>query len=244
MRVFMLTACLFVSFMPSLFGQFNDTTNYYVNLTSTGVVNKTNAGNSYLLNNNVKFNIYKKNYSLNTTNGWIFGEQRNIPTNNDFLSILDFNLFKSGRGLYYWGLVNFEKSLSLKINYRVQSGAGIGYYLIDRESFVLQVSDGILYDKGDLYDTEMSNNNYQTIRNSFRLKFRLVANDVITLESSDFLQHSLEDVEDYILKLNANLSLKLLQWLRFTTTVNYNKLSVTDNENLFCNIGLTVEKYF
>ena len=225
--------------------QFNDTINYYTNYTSTGVINKTNEGNSYVLNNSVRFTIYKKSISLSTTNNWVYGKQHGNLTNNDFVSIADVNLFRSERHIYYWGLVNYEKSYSLKTNYRFQSGAGFGYYVIDHENFVLQLSNGVLFEKSDLFDSETDKLDYQTWRNSFRIKFRLVAlNEVFTLESSDFLQHSFSDRRDYIIKSISSLSLKLYKWLSFTATLNYNRLNVTERENLLCNFGLMVEKYF
>jgi hypothetical protein len=243
MKYFHLVMILSVLSLP-VFGQFNDTTNYYINYASTGIVNKTNEGNSYILNNNIRFNIYKRSISLSTTHGWVYGKQRDNLTNNDFISVADVNLFKNERHLYYWALGNFEKSYSLKTNYRFQAGGGVGYYVIDRENFVIQISDGILYEKSDLYDIETSKLDYETVRNSFRVKFRFTAGGIFTIEGSDFLQHSLYDVKDYIIKSNTQVSLKLKKWLSFTVALNYNKLSVTSRENLLCNFGLALEKYF
>jgi hypothetical protein len=236
---------LAISVLPTfLFAQFNDSTNYYVNYSSTGIVNKTNDGMSYVLNNALKFNVYKNNFSLNTLNSWIYGEQLDKRSNNDFHSVADLNVFKSERNVYYWALVNYETAYSLKINYRLQSGAGVGYYLIDKDNFVIQLSDGVLYEKSDLFDTEISNNDYETYRNSLRIKFRLLINEVLTFESSDFLQHSLEDRRDYVIKSSTTLGLKLRKWLSFSIVVNYNKLSITGRENLLCNLGLTAERFF
>src|SRR5688572_3271901 len=117
-KITILYSCFYFA-TQTLVAQFNDTTNYYVNYTSTGIINNTNEGNSYVLNNNVRFNVYKKHILLNTTNGWVFGEQWDVRTNNDFTSVADINLFKEERHVYYWGLANYEKSYSLKVNYRV-----------------------------------------------------------------------------------------------------------------------------
>lgn len=226
------------------FPQFNDSTNYYVNYTGTGIVNKTNDGNSYLFNNFVKFNIYKKQYALNTTNGWIFGEQKNQLSNNDFTSVADVSLFKNKRHIYYWALGAFDKSYSLKINHRVQTGGGIGYYAIDLQSFVLELSDGVLYENSDLYDNENGSNNFSIARNSFRIKFRILASNILTLDNTNYLQHSLSDKKDYIIKSTTTLSVKLKKWLSFTSAVTYNKVSVTQRENLTATFGLTLENYF
>jgi hypothetical protein len=226
--------------------QFNDTTNYFIHFGSAGIINKTNETDSYVLNNSFRFSIYKKSISLNTSNSWIYGENQDAITNNDFSSALDFNLYKTLDHFYYWGLGTYERSVSLKINHRYQAGVGVGYNVIDREKALLVISDGILYESSDLYDTpepEISTA-YATLRNSFRIKFRWIIRDVITLEGSDYLQHSLSDRHDYIVRSQTNLHVKLVKWLSFTTSLTYNKLSTTKRENLLINFGLTVEKYF
>lgn len=225
--------------------QFNDTTNYFVRYASTGIVNRTNDQNSFVLNNQFRFSIYKKNISLNTNNSWIYGEQQRNVSNNDFTSTLDFDLYKGKKHIYYWGLLNYEKSLSLKIHNRFQGGLGIGYYVIDQENFVIQLSDGILYETSELYTQEgLTDADYETYRNSFRLKFRFVFGDAVTLDGVDFLQHSLTDKKDYIVRLNTNLSIKLYKWISLTAALTYNKLNKTARENLLLNYGVTLEKYF
>lgn len=224
--------------------QFNDSINYYVKFNSTGLVNKTNERNSYLFNNSIRFNFYKKSVAINTTNTWIYGEQQRELTNNDFLSVIDFDLFKKRKHIYYWGLLNYETNFSLKIDNRFQGGAGLGYYLLDRDNFIIQVSDGLLYEKSDLYEQEGVDSDYETLRNSFRLKFRFVFHDRFTLEGVDFLQHSLYDKNDYNLRSVTSLSVKIWKFVHFTTVVNYNKINLTRRENFLMNIGLSLEKYF
>ena len=225
--------------------QFSDTTNYFINYASTGTINKTNDGSSYVLNNAFRFSMYKKSISLNSTNTWIYGKQQGQLANNDFMTILDFDVFKTDRHIYYWGLLNYEKSYSLKINHRLQTGLGIGYYIIDRKNFVFQVSNGILYEKNDLENVEgLNNSNYSTYRNSLRLKFRILFNDILTLENIDYIQHAFEDRKDYILKSNTTMSIKLRKWLSITMAVTYNKLNITQRENLLVNYGISLERYF
>ena len=227
------------------FGQFNDTVNYYINFASTGNINKTNDGTSYLLNNNFRYSISKKSISLNTTNSWMYGKQLGNLTNNDFFSGLDFNLYNTLYNFYYWGLGSYEKSVSLKIDHRLQTGAGVGYNVVNRKNALVILSDGILYEKGDLYDDpETGSNEYEIFRNSFRLKFRFIIREIVVIEGSDFLQHALPDRKDYIIKSNTSLSVKLKKWLSLTSAVTYNKLSATGRENLLITYGITVERYF
>jgi hypothetical protein len=241
-KIFLLT--LWVCSL-SASAQFNDSTHHYVNYVSTGTINKTNEGSSYVLNNALRFSISKKEYSLNTTNSWVYGKSLSNLSNNDFFSALDGNLYKTLDHFYYWGLASYEKSFSLKINHRLQAGVGIGYSIVDREVLRLILSDGVLYERGNLYDTpEEGANQYEVLRNSFRLKFRAVIRDVIVLESTDFLQHALSDRKDYIVKSITGLSVKLKKGLSITGAITYNKLSKTKRENLLVTYGLTYERYF
>jgi hypothetical protein len=224
--------------------QFNDTVNYFVRHSSTGILNKTNDRNAFVLNNALRFSFYKRNVSLNTSNSWIYGKQQGELSNNDFTSAVDVDLFKSRKHIYYWGLLHYEKSFSLKINHRFQGGVGVGYYLLDREHFVVQVSDGILFEKSDLLIDETPDLAYETYRNSLRLKFRFTHRDMFTLEGTDFVQHSLSDKSDYIIRSSTNFSVKLWKWVSLTLVVNYNKLALTNRENFLLNYGVTLEKYF
>lgn len=243
-RYFLVATILLVSLLSAQ-AQFNDTTNYYVRYNSTGVLNRTNDQRSYVLNNAVRFSLYKKSISLNSNNTWIYGRQQSEVTNNDFASTLDFDVYKSKRSVYYWGLLNYEKSYSLRIRHRFQGGAGVGYYFIDRDNFVFQVSDGILYETSKLESSEgASAPEIEILRNSLRLKFRYVFREIIKIDHVDFVQHSLKDRKDYILRSNTVLAAKIYKWINLSLTVDYNKTSVTGRENLLVNYGILLEKYF
>jgi hypothetical protein len=227
------------------FCQFNDTTHYYTSLASTGIFNKTNDGKSYVLNNSFRFSVYKKNISVNSTSGFIYGEQQDKLSNQDFSTTLDFNALKKNNPIYLWGLGSYEKSFSLKINNRLQAGLGPGYTVIDRKNVVVVISDGVLYEKGNLEaGTEGENKVYEILRNSFRIKFRLLMKDKIVFENTDFIQHALSDKHDYIIRSQTNFSFKLMRWMSLTAGLTYNKLSRTDRENLLFNFGLSLERYF
>lgn len=227
------------------FSQFNDTTNYYINFGTTGVASKTNDRRSYILNHNLRFSLYKKSVSMNTSHSFIYGKQQDNLVNRDLSSSLDFNLFKTLKHLYYWGLGSYERSFSLRINQRLQTGLGIGYHLIDKKNAVVILSDGILYEKSDLFDKgEAADMQYETFRNSLRLKLRFSIREIVTFESTDFLQHAVSDRNDYIIRSMTNLSVKLMKWLSFTMAVTYNKLNRTGRENLLVNFGFSMEKYF
>lgn len=227
------------------FAQFTDSTHYYINYSSAGIINKTNQIRSYVLTNSLKFSVSKKNYSLNSNSSWIYGKQQDLVSNNDFSSALDFNIYTKNEHLYYWGLAGFDKSVSLKINNRVQTGLGVGYNIVSKPKSIVVLSDGFIYEKGNLFINDAYGNDiYETVRNSLRLKFRFVVHDILVIDGSDFYQPSLSSWDDYVIKSNTNLTLKIKKWLNFTTSLTYNKLSRTQRENLLFNFGIAIEQYF
>lgn len=240
-RIILLFFCL----IPSvIYAQFTDSTHYSVNYSTTGSINKTNDGETYLLNNAAKFGIRKKSFNLNFSNSWVYGKQDSQLTNNDFSSSLDFNLYSSVPHFFYWGLANYNTSKSLKINNQLLAGAGIAYSIYDRKDAYLNISDGVLFDSSDLMLTDDVRDVYQTYRNSLRVVFKFTIRDFIVLNSSAFFQPSLTRKGDHIFKSNSGLSFKLNKWLSLATALDYNRVSRTDRENLLFTYGLSFERFF
>ena len=226
------------------FPQFTDSVHYYVKYAATGTYNKTNDSRSYIFNNGVSFTMNKKKATLNSSSSWIYGRQAGSLTNNDFYSGLNFDLLKNTQRLYYWGLATYTASYSLKINHQFQGGVGIGYNIFNRKDLELVVSDGILYETNNLEISPQVKDKYNTFRNSFRIKYHVVVKDLIVLDGGHFWQPSLSGFDDYIIRSYNTLTLKLRKWLGITTSLNYNRLSRTNRENLLLNFGLTAETYF
>lgn len=241
-KLFFLVPFLFL--YQTSFAQFTDSTNYVVNYSSTGSLNNTNDGKSYLLNNGLKFGVRKKSVSLNFNNKWIYGKQNRQLTNNDFSSSLDFNLYKTLPHFFYWGLLNYNTSKSLKVNNQLLAGAGIAYSIYDREDAYLNISDGILFDSSDLTLNNEIRDVYHTYRNSLRLSFRFVISKIIIVNSSSYFQSSLSNGSDYIMKSDSSLSFKVNRWLSLTTAFNFNRVARTDRQNSLLSYGLSFERYF
>lgn len=231
--------------IPSLcFAQFNDSIFYHLKFASTGVINKTNDGNSYVLSNALAFDTKKREISFNTGASWIYGAQQKNLTNNDFNIHGSMDIGKKLHKLYYWALLNYEKSYSLKINHRLQAGAGAAYNVIDSPFLKINISDGILYERGDLIDPDLGHDIYNIPRNSFRLLYHWSLKNRLIIDGAHFYQPSFKDVGDYILQSTNNVSVKLKEWLNITASLIYNKVSRTKRENLLITYGLTLEKYF
>jgi hypothetical protein len=239
MKQLLAIAALFFSALTA-FGQYNDSTFYRINVTSTGSINKTNDGRSYLLNNKLNFGVKRKDVVLNASNSFVYGIQNSTLTNRDFSSALTFNLYKTLPNFYYWGLLNYNTAYSLKINNQFLGGLGVAYNFFDSKNSYLNLSDGILYDKSNL----LANLNYNTFRNSLRLSFRFSFNDVVIVDGSNFLQSSLSNGNDYIIRSNTSISFKLRKWISLTTALNYNRMNITQRENLLLTYGVTIDKFF
>lgn len=238
------TLVLLLSLSNCCFSQFTDSTNYLVQYTSTGSINSTEENKAYLLNNGFRFGVRKKSISLNFNNNWIYGKQNQQLTNNDFSSTLDFNLYKTFPHFFYWGLANYNTSRSLKINNQLLAGAGIAYNFLDREEAYLNVSNGLLFDSSDILLEGDIRDRYETMRNSLRVSFKFVLLKNVILSSTSFVQNSLGNSDDYILKSDAAITFKLNRWLGFNTTYKYNRVSRTKRENSLLSYGLTFERYF
>lgn len=237
---------LFISMCASTacMAQFNDSVNYQFRFSSTGIINRTGDASSYILNNGIKFNVEKKKVSLSSAAAYVYGEQQKQLSNNDFSAFANIDLNKNIRSFYYWGLLTFDKSYSLKVNYRFQGGAGVGYTVFNNEKSNLVLSDGFLLESGDLYRSDFGQDSYTILRNSFRIKYRFNIKDVIILEGTDFYQPSMSQIRDYIVQANNSLSIPLRQWLSITAAMTYNKVSRTNRENLMFTYGVTIEKLF
>jgi len=241
-RYFILLAILLTGHLAS--AQFNDTTKYHVIFNGTGSVNRARDGNSYLLNNALRFEVKKKSFALNANNSWIYGKSNGDLTNNDYSSSVDFNLYSSIPHSYYWGLANYNTSYSLKINKQLLAGAGVAYSIYDRPNVYLNISDGILYDLSDINTNDTTREVYHTYRNSLRVQFHFVIRNLITIDSGNFLQNSLSRGNDYIIRSTFGLGFKINSWLTLNSAAAYNKIARTQSENLLLTYGLKIERYF
>ncbi len=139
--------------------------------------------------------------------------------------------------------LKIRTSFSLKINNQTQAGIGIAYSIVDKKNSYISVSDGVLYDVGNL-TVDTTHYSYNTYRNSLRLLFHFNVKDIFLFDANGYLQNSFQQGTDYIIKTNTTLTIKVRKWLGFTTSVSYNRMNITESENLLFTYGLTIDKYF
>lgn len=224
--------------------QFTDSTQYLFGYAFTGSINKTDDGTANLLNNAVKLGMKKKSISMNFNNAYVFGKQNGQLTNDDFSSAFDINLYKTFPHFNYWGLANFNKSFSLKINQQYLAGIGIAYNIIDKENAYLNVSDGVLVDHSDLVLEDGTADKYETLRNSFRFNYNFVIKSKIVFNGSNFIQNSLSNKNDFNIRTTNRLGLKFNKWLNLNAQLDYNRVNRNNRENLLLSYGLSFERYF
>lgn len=224
--------------------QFNDTLTHYARVAASGNLNRSNNTSTYLLANEARYSVKKKRTTLNTVATWLYGEQGSRLTNNDFITTTDFNLYRDSSNLYYWALVNYTASYSLKINNQLQGGLGLAYNFVNTATAWLNLSDGILYERSRLATGDPAINQYHTFRNSLRFSYKFVIKKMVTINGTNFLQLSLTHGNDYIVRTSNSLGIKLNQWIVIGTTVSYNQFKRTGTENLFFTYGIVAEKYF
>lgn len=229
----------------SAFSQYADTITYRLKAQLSGVFNKTNTTKSFLANNGMQYSMTREHTSFNWNGSWIYGKQNGAITNNDFSSIMDYNLYNKKERFYGWGFAAYDKSFSLKIVNRLQAGLGVGYIFVDNSKLNVNVSEGIIYENSDLDQTSDPNvMDIETFRNSLRLKYTLNLNKIVVLHGSNYWQQSLQKEEDYIIKSMNSLNVKIRQWISISVVMNYNKINITQRENFMLTYGLTFDKTF
>ena len=211
----------------------------------TGIYNKTNTTESYLANNALRFSVSKKRTIFNAIGSWAYGKQNTGVTNDDYNVSTDFNIYNDEQVFFAWGYTAYDKSYSLKIHSRLQSGIGIGYDILKSTVMSISLSDGFVYEYNDyLPNADINFKDSEVVRNSFRLKYTVYVNKVITIRGSNFWLQSLRNEEDYILKFNNSLDYKIKKWLSLTISTTYNKLNTTSRENFLLTYGVTFDKSF
>ncbi len=213
--------------------------------TGTGNFNRTSDGTTYVFNNSIRLGASSRLLNANMSSGWIYGKNPTSLTNNDFLTVFDADLFRNTRRWYYWALTAYESSYSLKITNRVQTGAGIGLTVIRKPNIYLVVTDGLLYERSQLVEPDVHDRiKYETWRNSFRIKYKILMMGKLSVDGSHFIQNALNDGKDYIIRSNTVVGWRLKKWLNLTMALTYNNVRITDRENLLFSYGITIDQLF
>lgn len=221
----------------------SDSIKYHLAITSTGSFNQSEKSSTYLMNNAFRLNAVHRLFSVNTFGSYVYGLSGQSLTNNDMIASVDGNYYLHPSKFFLWILLNYTSSYSLQIKGLFQSGAGVAYDFIKTKENRLNVSDGIMYEKDNLYiDTAFDI--YSTFRNSFRFAFKWTIINKVVFEGSNFLQNSFSNKNDYIIRSNLALLLNLNKWLSLSSAFIYNRFNRTGRQNILLTYGLRIEKDF
>jgi hypothetical protein len=175
---------------------------------------------------------------------WLYGRHDSELSNNDLLSAIDIDLQASLPHFYYWGLFNFLSSYSLRVNSQLQVGLGVAYNAIDRKNITLNLSEGLIYEYSNIILEDSTEEHYNTMRNSFRVKLKFQAGMYLNFGATVFYQPSLEYAGDHIIRSETRLGIKIRKWLSLTTGLTYNEISRNRTRNLLLSYGVILEHYF
>lgn len=243
MKTFLLSICCGLV-IPISHAQFTDSARHFVSYSGTGIINNTETTHSHVFRNVFQAGFNYGSTAGNGMFGWVYGKLNKIRSNNDYESAIDIDYRIDNTKFKVWVLGTYDKSLSLKINKRVQTGSGLSYDVYRKNNNRLNISDGILYESSDLLLPGDVNDVYQTWRNSLRVKYTVHINELLQLAGTHFLQNSFSDGNDYNIRSQSALSVKIFSFVSFTTAVTYNKINRLDRENFLLTVGLAMQKYF
>ena len=224
----------------------SDTLQYKLGLANTGILNHTRLLNAYTLSNTVKLGIKGRKTELDAAANYTYGVTDNELVNNDFTGNLSGNRYVfADRRFYIWGLGAYESSYSLGVASRTQVGGGIAWSPIDSPRAYLNFSEGVLVETANIRQPDGNTVTNQTLRNSFRFRFRFASEgDRVVFEGTNSIQNSFKDFNDYLLRLNNALTVKVYKGIGLTAAVAYNKITATDRENLLLTLGFKVDYIF
>ncbi len=208
-----------------------DTTEFSYKIGISGYYNRTSTSDALISNYNGNLTRVsnKTDCSLSTT--YLWGVSNNILSNDDFFGNL-FLDFRKKKKTFIWTMSQFDRSFSLNIRYRVQTGGGLGFYLLRDENNTISITNGFLYDASNINDV---------VRNSCRLKISK-KHKHYKFETVGFYQPALSDEEDYIIKINTSLDIKIKHHTYLQFVFQNNQSTKTNKSNLLYTIGINYQK--
>ncbi len=223
-----------------------DTLQYKLGLANTGILNHTRLTNAYTISNTVKFSVKGRKTELDAGANYTYGVTDNELVNNDVTANLSGNRYVfADRRYYIWAIGAYESSYSLGVASRTQAGAGVAWSPIDSPRAYVNFSEGVLVENSNIKQSDNTTITQQTLRNSFRFRFRFAsAENRVVFEGTNSIQNSFKDFNDYILRLNNSLTVKVYKGVGLTAAAAYNKVTATDRENLLLTLGFKVDYVF
>ena len=212
-----------------------DTLKFKTSNTLSGYWNNANNTNTVLYNVGTVNTLSNKSHKLlYLSMNYVYGIQKEKTSNNDFSCLLN-NTLNKNRTIFEFAVIQFDKSYSLNILYRIQSGAGLGINIIKSKKIDIEFSSGLIYDY-NMYNV-IGSHNTTRISNRFKLNYK---SKIFNFESTTYYQPSIENNVDYVFKTINTMSIKINKWLDIHTNLTSNIVSLTNKNNIIQTVGFTV----
>lgn len=231
--IYTILLILFSSNISAQLFQQDTTAKLKMNISLKGYFNNTSTSQTILGSESFSTTYKTKRIEYNTFTTYIWGRTNEKMTNDDISTGFYVDIRKDRR-LYTWLVGQYDKSLSLDIDYRFQSGSGLGFFIVREKGFYINLSNGLICETNSIEQDIF-------LRNSSRLKFNLKHKN-LSLESTTYYQPSLCHNGDIIFKNLNTLDLKINGGLSFQISLMNNYVSVQDKKNLLYTIGFNYQR--
>ncbi|MCE6987737.1 DUF481 domain-containing protein [Dyadobacter sp. CY323] len=162
--------------------------------------------------------------NIATNPRFTYGKQNGILAERDSYTDLFVDVFKKHR-TYAFGLGAIETSNLRKIDFRLMTGAGIGYRVVKNKTNDLSLTNAILYENTDFREIAT----VTTIRNSFRIKGKhSFMQDKLRINHLTFLQPALNDLSNFRWNTILSVELPINKWITFRTSFENSYESVVE----------------
>lgn len=213
-------------------------------LNITGALSDGNV-NRRLINISSDFSHKGDLMEYNLSPQYSYGFQNGELREDDFLGIFALNVFQKSV-VYILGFGSAQTSNLRKINFRWESGGGIGFHILRHTRVQFSITQALIYENTDFISQET--NDIETTRLSTRFKGNYKLFDQkLKISHVFFIQPSITDSENFRFSGNLNIQLPLNKFLSFTILLKDTYESVVAegrlNNDFNIQVGLTLDNF-
>lgn len=213
-------------------------------LNITGALSDGNV-NRRLINISSNFAHQGDLMEYNLSPQYSYGIQNGELREDDFLGAFAFNVFQK-RVVYLLGFGSIQTSNLRKINFRWESGGGVGFHIVRQKQVTFSITQALIYENTDFISEETDD--IETARLSTRFKggYKLF-NQKLKINHVLFVQPSVIDSDNFRFSGNLSIQLPLNRFLSFTILANNTYESVVAegrlNNDFNIQVGFTLDNF-
>jgi len=177
---------------------------FKTSLNLTGTLSDGNV-NRQLINISSSFSYENSLMEYSFSPQYSYGIQEGDLREDDFLGTFAFNVFQQNV-VYVLGFGSVQTSHLRRINFRWESGGGVGFHIIRKNNVTFSITNALIYENTDFAGEETED--LETMRFSTRFKGRYkLFNEKLIITHFLFIQPSLLDRDNF--RFTGNISIKL-----------------------------------